>query len=169
MCRRKYERVGILTINQVVAKVIDRDIEEKNHFSIKPEDRNFQNLPRRSDCAGHMLRLNSVRLQTFAFAGTVCVTCGIEGKFFAIEREEGATSGYHANLYAVDEKGNEVMMTHDHILARSLGGEDHIKNTQTMCTYCNAEKSIHEREILQRRKDAGLIKSKQKKLKQKAL
>lgn len=159
MCQRKYERVDTLTIDQVVKAVINRDIEEKNHFATKPENRTFQNLPKRSNCAGHMLRLNSVRLQTFSLFGTDCITCGIQGKFFAVERELGSTNGYHANLYAVDEDGNEVMMTHDHILARSLGGVDNTSNTQTMCTHCNAAKSVIERQILKKRKETGMIKS----------
>jgi len=41
--------------------------------------------------------------------------------------------GYHFNLYAIDENGNEVMMTKDHILAKARGGKDKIDNFQSCC------------------------------------
>lgn len=47
--------------------------------------------------------------------------------------------GYHLNLWGVKD-GEEVLFTHDHVLARGLGGKDNLDNTQTMCCYCNWEK-----------------------------
>lgn len=44
------------------------------------------------------------------------------------------------NLYAVDEAGNEVLMTKDHIVPHSKGGIDDISNYQTMCVRCNQKK-----------------------------
>lgn len=54
------------------------------------------------------------------------------------------------DLWSVDDEGDERLFTHDHIIARSLNGKDDITNTQTMCSPCNAEKSIAEREQLER-------------------
>ena len=44
---------------------------------------------------------------------------------------------FHFNLYALDADGNEVLMTKDHIVPKSKGGEDKGINYQTMCYPCN--------------------------------
>ena len=49
------------------------------------------------------MNLSSARLKTFAFKGTKCVVCGIEGVFFIKERNEtdpncNRKSKYHFNL-----------------------------------------------------------------------
>lgn len=97
--------------------------------------------PAKVEINGEKVNVKSLRLLTFAKKGTNCVKCGCEGKFFAIESNSGA---YHLNLWAVDSDGDERLMTHDHILARSLGGADNLSNTQPMCSPCNSEKAIGE-------------------------
>ena len=92
---------------------------------------------------GETVNAKSLRLQTFLRKGLVCAKCGCKGTHFALERSEGQNA-YHLNLWSTDENGDEVLMTHDHILARSLGGADDLSNTQTMCSPCNAEKAIGE-------------------------
>jgi hypothetical protein len=69
-----------------------------------------------------------------------CPCCSNKGSFFAVERNTGNTGSYHLNLYGIDENNNEVMFTHDHIIARGLGGEDNISNSRTMCGPCNWKK-----------------------------
>lgn len=98
----------------------------------------------------------SLRLQTFFTKGLVCAKCGRVGTHFAIERTSGHNL-YHLNLWSTDENGDEYLMTHDHILARSLGGADNLSNTQTMCSPCNHEKSLVEREELARRKSSPAV------------
>lgn len=88
---------------------------------------------------GDLVKGNSQRYQTFFTNGCKCVKCGIEGKYFAKEKHFKDRS-YHLNLYAVDENGNEVLMTKDHILPHSKGGSDDISNYQTMCEPCNKAK-----------------------------
>jgi hypothetical protein len=56
-----------------------------------------------------------------------------------MERDSGSPT-YHLNLYALDSDGREILMTHDHILARADGGKNHLSNTQTMCAPCNFKK-----------------------------
>ncbi|WP_437261254.1 HNH endonuclease [Bacillus thuringiensis] len=94
----------------------------------------------RKDFDGDLIKMNSQRYECFDKKGTKCVTCGIEGKFFAKERHK-ENKVFHFNLYAVDKSGNEVLMTKDHIIAKSKGGANHISNYQTMCTRCNHKKS----------------------------
>lgn len=43
-------------------------------------------------------------------------------------------------LYAVDQDGEEVMMTKDHIIPVSKGGKNTLENYQTMCRKCNVQK-----------------------------
>lgn len=60
----------------------------------------------------------------------------------------------HFNLWAVDPDGTEVLMTHDHKLARALGGKNALENTQTMCSPCNGNKAVAEsKEDLRRHKE----------------
>lgn len=82
---------------------------------------------------------NSTAFQTFFTKGLKCACCGIEGKYFGKEKDFNAAR-YHLNLYALDESGNEVLMTKDHIVPRSKGGASELYNYQTMCVKCNIAK-----------------------------
>ena len=88
---------------------------------------------------GDKIKGNSQRFQTFFTKGLKCACCGIEGKYFGKEKDFNAAR-YHLNLYALDESGNEVLMTKDHIVPRSKGGASELYNYQTMCVKCNIEK-----------------------------
>lgn len=118
------ERKGIYSISEVRDTV-------KDHLFDK--DKTYVELD------GDEVKANSQRYQTFFTKGTKCVCCGIEGKFFAKERQPG-DGHYHMNLYATDEKGLEVLMTKDHIIPRSKGGANILSNYQPMCIICNKRK-----------------------------
>jgi hypothetical protein len=90
---------------------------------------------------GHLVNMASDRYKLFATKGVACVECGIEGSMFALEKYENAI-GYHFNLYAVDDVGNEILMTKDHIIPKSLGGPNNLSNYQTMCIHCNSNKGV---------------------------
>ncbi len=85
---------------------------------------------------GDIIKGNSQRYQTFFTKGMKCVCCGIEGKYFAKEKHEKDIS-YHLNLYGIDNNGQEVLITKDHIIPKSKGGKDELENYQTMCVICN--------------------------------
>lgn len=112
---------------------------------------------------GDLLSLDSHRLLLFK-QNIVCVTCGLEGLYFAKERcvkrnthyikgghglkivtfslkeRNGELPNWHLNLYGMREDGREVMITKDHIMPRSKGGQDVMWNYQTMCQWCNSRK-----------------------------
>lgn len=90
---------------------------------------------------GDLIKTNSQRYELFFTKGTKCVCCGIEGKYFAKERDVN-TQKFHLNLYAIDKNGNEVLMTKDHIIPASLGGKNKQENYQTMCSICNERKGM---------------------------
>ena len=122
------------------------DLIRKETYSIdkvreKVKDVLFEKDKRKSkvDFDGDLIKGNSQRYQTFFTKGCKCAICGIEGKYFAKERHL-KDNIYHLNLYAVDDNGNEILMTKDHIIPRSKGGINDISNYQTMCKLCNEAK-----------------------------
>jgi hypothetical protein len=130
-----YERIGILNIDEVIAVIGE-------HFDA------YGNKGK-VDIAGYYVNVQSVRLRTFAHTGTSCGCCGIQADYFAVERSPGnPKAGYHLNLWGKDDEGNEVLFTHDHIIARALGGKDDLSNTETMCGPCNWEKGKIEQKLL---------------------
>jgi len=90
----------------------------------------------------HKVRMDSLRLKTFANYGTQCVKCGIKGRFFALEKHHinASRDVAHFNLYAFDDRGHEVLMTRDHVIPKSRGGRNFLGNMQPMCCKCNNEK-----------------------------
>ena len=118
------ERAAIYTVDQVLSKAVHPLTNKKKS---------------RRDFDGDMVPMNSQRYELFKEKGIKCVACGVEGKYFAKERHR-TSKGYHFNLYAVDDKGREVLMTKDHIIPKSKGGENKLHNYQTMCYNCNIAK-----------------------------
>jgi 5-methylcytosine-specific restriction endonuclease McrA len=88
----------------------------------------------------NFIYVKSERLKCFKNSGIVCKHCGVVGKFFAVERDKVGHSGWHLNLYAINSYGDEVLMTADHIIPRSRGGDNDVSNLQTLCTKCNHAK-----------------------------
>jgi hypothetical protein len=93
---------------------------------------------------GIMVKMGSDRYKCFKRTGIKCAECGIEGKYFWLEKHKYANENsgrYHFNLYAIDEYGNERLMTKDHIVSKAQGGDDALSNFRTMCHKCNEEKA----------------------------
>lgn len=88
---------------------------------------------------GHLVKVYSQRYQLFFTKGVVCCNCKVKGEFFYKEKDQLSKS-YHFNLYGVDNNGDEILITKDHIIPRSKGGQNTLRNYQTMCTICNQKK-----------------------------
>lgn len=88
-------------------------------------------------------KINSLRFRMFAHKGVDCICCGAKGAFFAFEKPAicPPKTGWHLNLYAINDLGEEVLMTMDHQKPRSKGGKDILSNVQPMCTLCNGKKA----------------------------
>jgi len=82
---------------------------------------------------GDMVNAKSLRYKCFIKKGIRCRSCGITGRYFAKEKHLID----NLNLYGITKEGNEILMTKDHIIPKSLGGANHISNLQTMCIKCN--------------------------------
>lgn len=67
-----------------------------------------------------------------------CACCGVKGDHFWLEHSGCFTP--HFNLYALNQHGQPVLMTLDHIIPRSKGGRTTAENIQLLCTRCNAAK-----------------------------
>lgn len=89
---------------------------------------------------GQQVKMNSIRYLTFSKKGCSCVECGIIGKYFAVERHPNTENPYHLNLYAIDDQGDEVLITVDHIIPACKGGKRILNNLQPMCVVCNMKK-----------------------------
>lgn len=129
---RNYIRIAVY-LN--VQELLDSITQCKDEFYVLPN--------------GYKVRSKSLRYHTFANSLS-CVECGLKGCFLALEKalnddggdeQEQEGRGYHLNLYALNELGQEILMTRDHIYPRSKGGVDHISNLQTMCVKCNGRKA----------------------------
>lgn len=84
--------------------------------------------------------MGSHRYQLFAKKGVTCVFCGLEGKFFSLDKDifHGKC---HFNLYGTDANKDEVMLTKDHIIPRAKGGKNVMDNYQPLCIKCNSAKA----------------------------
>jgi 5-methylcytosine-specific restriction endonuclease McrA len=90
---------------------------------------------------GHEANPGSQRYELFMKKGTTCVCCGLKAQFFAIERHyANSECRAHLNLYGIDDAGDEVLFTKDHIVPKAKGGQNFLSNYQTMCMPCNTEK-----------------------------
>lgn len=90
---------------------------------------------------GQTVGVSSTRIRTF-LKGTCCVVCNKQGHFFSVEKQlNDHGDKYHLNLYHQTKDGLLVMLTSDHIIAKSRGGSDtDPENRQPMCGPCNSRK-----------------------------
>jgi 5-methylcytosine-specific restriction endonuclease McrA len=123
--KKSFQRKGIVTLEEVLPH-------------IKMAERKSEERKTRINLLGESVKISSLRLLTFK-ESQKCYKCGLEGKFFAIEKTH-CQDVYHINFYGYTKEGKEVMLTKDHIIPRSKGGRNHLDNLKTMCSPCNVEK-----------------------------
>lgn len=119
---RIYIRKEIITVDEFYNNIYGKEL-------IKEKDHCYDGI--------------SLRYDVFK-KSTKCVSCGIEGTFFAKEiakkqLENNPNNKYHFNLYAKIGE-SEIMMTKDHIKPVCKGGSNNLSNLQTMCKPCNEKK-----------------------------
>jgi len=140
----EYIRAGIYKLEDVLPYVIfDKDVYDLKKNGIKKGTPEFRQRAERlyGKC---WVKMYSQRYQVFKTKGTKCVKCGIEGTFFALEKgahDQQDSDRYHFNLYGLNELGEEVLMTKDHIFPKSKNGKNAVENYQPMCIHCNLIKA----------------------------
>jgi 5-methylcytosine-specific restriction endonuclease McrA len=88
--------------------------------------------------------MGSQRYMVFA-KNRSCVCCGLTGTIMLLQMDKAQVqaiegSKAHFNLYAkIEDK--LILMTKDHIVAKSNGNNNSLKNHQTMCSHCNRVKA----------------------------
>jgi 5-methylcytosine-specific restriction endonuclease McrA len=84
------------------------------------------------------------KFRVFFNKGIVCATCGIIGN--VVIKYKDINNANHLDLYHFGTKG-KVLMTVDHIIPKSKGGNNKLKNLQCMCSKCNEQKADKMEEI----------------------
>jgi len=126
------EVLPYVVTSDVRLELVKRGVKKKSAEYIEATERNYD---------GHMVKMTSQRYQLFAGQGVTCVSCGVVGEYFALEKGISDTGDrYHFNLYGMKD-GAEVMLTKDHIIPKSKGGRNFLSNYQVMCFECNLEKA----------------------------
>jgi 5-methylcytosine-specific restriction endonuclease McrA len=148
--RVRYIRVAKIPVESVLPFVFTKDVRHKlRSEGVAYDSLEWKNAGQRTffvkinkKTKAFTVPMGSQRYELFASKGIKCVDCGIEGSYFALEKDiSDSTSRFHLNLYGKDENGDEVMITKDHILPKSKGGENKLSNYQPMCYKCNQKKA----------------------------
>jgi hypothetical protein len=153
----RYVRYGIATFDEVIPAALENWTAPAH-------------LKRRLEIRGYKVGISSLRILTFARAfrdnGRIhCVNCGAEASYFSIDSfSSNPSDSVHLNLFGIKHTNNgpeELLFTHDHILARGLGGADDMDNTQVMCSPCNSRKGAKEGKIAEKLRKEKAEKEKQ--------
>ena len=77
----------------------------------------------------------SATLKLIRDKGCTCQKCGVVGTHFKIDDNGGL------NLFYLNDNGNCIIFTKDHIIPKSKGGMNHSSNYQLLCQECNNKKA----------------------------
>lgn len=102
-----------------------------------PEDRHTFSYLIGGEPVEKDVRMGGYRMSLW-LRGTDCVCCGLKGTHIWLEQNTSGVRPAHFNLYGLDNDKNEVMLTTDHILAKSKGGKNDPDNLQLLCSRCNS-------------------------------
>lgn len=123
--KQKLQRIGEFELEEVLPYITSED--SRKDYTVNG--------------VTYSVKMNSDRYFVF-LKNLECAACGLVGNKIMLELNPGDNVP-HFNLYAID-KDREVLMTKDHILAKSKGGENKLDNYQNMCCICNNLKSNHD-------------------------
>lgn len=122
-------------------KYIRKELYPIEHILSKSVPTTTRSAESKVDFDGDLINMNSIRYNLFKDKGVTCISCGIEGRYFAKERDPNSdVQPYHFNLYGLDENGNEMLMTKSKIIPKSEGGTEHLSNYDVKCYKCNCLK-----------------------------
>lgn len=120
----------------ILSKVLDH--QQQNIFVVDVENKSFE------------VNLGATRYHVFK-NNDKCVCCGIRSTrcFLELDVQNTKQRGvdtYSIHFYAetgrVAHQSHLVLMTRDHIIAKSKDGSDSIDNSQTLCYNCNCVKGV---------------------------
>ena len=132
--KRKKTRAVKLTPADLHTRLLTMDLEEGFRY--------LEEEPQQRQIGGFWVesKYKSVKLQMFRQRKIQCVECGIVATHWHFERHKNDTvMPFYINLYAA-VGADEVMLTWDHKIPRSLGGSNDLANAQCMCATCNSRK-----------------------------
>ncbi|MFW5886412.1 MAG: HNH endonuclease [Bacteroidota bacterium] len=138
----RYVREGTFPIEEILSYISDVPRSLKNQYYKTKEEYKKATI---KIFNGRKVKMDSERYQLFKKNGVKCAKCGIEGQFFALECnkkdfQNNIDPSFHFNLYGYDDSGDEMLITKDHIIPKSKGGQNHINNYQVLCSLCNQVK-----------------------------
>ena len=120
----------------------NRGLRRKGKYSITEVFEYIDASPRNGqkiNFHGDPIHMRSPRMLNFKLHGIICAKCGMRGAFFA--KEQFGEDEPHLNLYGFDKRGEEILMTRDHIKPKAKNGTNHLYNLQPMCFVCNNTKA----------------------------